>query len=73
MVEPDIVTIIGDAPPPEKSDVYASPFSSLQKFMPTRRRPRGIRRDPAPWDEDLLAVTPVGVITPLGVDGMVVN
>lgn len=55
MVEADIVTIIGDAPPPAKSDVYASPWSSLQKFMPKRRRVGGIRRDPGPWDEDIVA------------------
>lgn len=57
MVEPDIVTIVGDATPPTQSDTYASPFSSLQKFLPTRRRVRGIRRDPGPWDEELQAIT----------------
>jgi hypothetical protein len=72
MVEADIVTIIGDAPPPNQSDTYASPFSSLQKFMPTFRRVRGIRREPGPWDEDLQA-TDVGVAQPTGADGLVVN
>lgn len=70
MVEADIVTIIGDAPPPVESDTYASPFSSLQKFMPTRRRVRGLRREPGPWDEDLQAVD-VGVAQPTGADGLV--
>lgn len=57
IVEVDHPTIIGDAPPPDKSDTYASPFSSLQKFMPKRRRPEigGIRRDPGPWDEEVIA------------------
>jgi hypothetical protein len=72
MVEADIVTIIGDVAPPEKSDVYASPFSTLQTFLPKRRRVRGIRRDPGPWDEDLQAQE-AGVITLAGADGMVVN
>jgi hypothetical protein len=71
-VEPDIVTIIGDAPPPDKSDTYASPFSSLQKFMPKRRRVRGMRRQPGAWDEDLVAL-PAGEISTGSADGMVVN
>lgn len=58
VVEADITTIIGDAPPPSKSDVYASPWSALQKFMPKRRRVSGIRRDPGPWDEDMQARNP---------------
>jgi hypothetical protein len=69
-VEADIVTIIGDAPPPHQSDVYASPFSSLQKFMPKRRKVRGIRRDPGPWDEDLQSLD-LGVSQPSGIDGLV--
>lgn len=71
-VEADIVTIIGDAPPPHQSDVYASPFSSLQRFLPTRRRVRGIRREPGPWDEALQATDPA-TSYPSGNDGMVVN
>lgn len=71
-VEADIVTIIGDAPPPHESDTYASPFSSLQRFMPTRRRVRGSRRDPGPWDESLQALD-VGVAQPVGADGLVAN
>lgn len=55
MVEPDIATIISDAPPPDKPDTYANPFSTLQKFMPKFRRVRGIRREPGPWDEQLQA------------------
>lgn len=71
MVEPDIITIIGDAPPPSKPDVYASPFSSLQKFLPKRRRVSGMRRDPGPFDEDMVAQsTPVTVSQ--SADGMVV-
>jgi hypothetical protein len=71
-VEADIVTIIGDAPPPHQSDTYASPFSSLQKFLPKARRVRGIRRDPGPWDEDLQSQD-VGVSQPMGADGLVVQ
>lgn len=76
-VEVDIVTIVGDAPPPEgvnrAGDTYASPFSSLQKFLPKRRRIGGLRRDPGPWDEDLVAAVPAGEITPGSADGMVAN
>lgn len=68
---PDIVTIIGDAPPPEKPDKYASPFTSLSKFLPKRRRIRGIRRIPGPFDEpSIVDATPV--IEMPSVDGMVV-
>lgn len=69
--EADIITIIGDAPPPAKSDTYASPFSALQKFMPKRRKVRGIRRDPGPFDEDMLAL-PTPEYVGMGVDGLVV-
>lgn len=72
IVESDHVTIIGDAPPPDKPDTYASPFSSLQKFLPKRRRVSGTRRDPAPWDEDLLA-QPNESYGLVSADGMVVN
>jgi len=72
VVEADVTTIIGDAPPPSKSDTYASPFSALQKFMPKRRRVGGIRREPGPWDEDLQAMEPtVGSAGFIG-DGLVV-
>jgi len=70
-VEADIVTIIGDAPPPDKSDTYASPFSSLQRFMPGRRKVRGIRRDPGPFDEDMQAQNSPE-FGGYGVDGLVV-
>jgi len=73
MVEPDIVTIIGDVAPPDRWDPYAAPVSTLQRFLPRRRRVRGIRRDPGPWDEDLQALPPAGQITTSGADGMVVN
>ena len=72
MVEPDIVTIIGDVPPPEQSDTYANPFSTLQRFIPWRRRVSGIRRDPGPWDDDLVAQE-AGIIAPVSADGMVVR
>lgn len=71
MVRPDIVTIIGDAPPPDKPDKYASPFSSLQKFMPKRRKIRGIRRVPTPFDEDIVANAPDPFVSG-GADGMIV-
>lgn len=71
MVHPHIVTIIGDAPPPDKSDKYASPFSSLQKFLPKRRSNTGLRRVPGPWDEDIIATYPDVTGLP-GADGMVV-
>lgn len=69
--EPDAVTIIGDAPAPDQWDSYASPWSSLQKFMPKRRKVRGIRRDPGPWDEDMQASDPI-TYGP-SADGMIVR
>ena len=73
VVENDIITIIGDAPPPDKSDVYASPFSSLQKFLPKRRTIGALRRDPGPWDEDIIAQQPEAGTIPIGsADGMTV-
>jgi hypothetical protein len=72
VTEADIVTIIGDAPPPDKSDTYASPWSSLQKFMPKRRRVGGIRREPGPWDEDLQAKVPSPDYAGFVGDGLVV-
>jgi hypothetical protein len=70
VTEADIVTIIGDSPPPRKSDTYASPWSALQKFAPKRRKVRGIRRDPGPWDESQQAYEPP--IYGLSADGMTV-
>lgn len=53
-VRPDVVTIIGDAPPPAKPDQYSSPFSSLQRFKQDIKPKPMIRRVPAPFDEDLI-------------------
>jgi hypothetical protein len=74
MVEVDSVTIIGDQPPPDQWDPYAPPVSSLQRFLPWRRRVRGIRRDPGPWDEDMQALptTAVGDVSTLPVEYLVV-
>lgn len=58
------VTIIGDAPPPEKSTKYDSPYSTLQRFMPKRvPLTGGIRRQPGPWDEPVI-VANAGLQTP---------
>lgn len=71
MVRPDIVTIVTSAPPPARSDKYASPFNSLAKFMPKRRHIRGARVVPGPWDDQEVAnAQPTFEITPI--DGMVV-
>lgn len=51
MVKPDVVTIIGDAPPPKQATKYDNAWSSLEKFMPKARHIRGIRRQPTPFDE----------------------
>lgn len=69
MVEPDIVTIIGDAPPPDQWDPYAPQVSLLQKFLPKRRRVRGIRREAGPFDEDFQSLETV-TYSP-SVDGLV--
>lgn len=71
MVHPHIVTIIGDAPPPDTSDKYSNPFSSLQKFLPKRRRVSGLRRVPGQWDEDIVANAATPTDLP-GADGMLV-
>lgn len=72
MVRPNIVTIVTSAPPPTVSDKYASPFFSLAKFRPKVRKPRGLRRVPGPWDEQVVAdSTPSYEIAPA--DGMVVR
>lgn len=53
-VRPDVVTIIGDAPPPTKPNQYSSPFSSLQRFRSDIKMKPMQRRIPAPFDEDLI-------------------
>ena len=73
VVHPDVVTYVGDAPPPDKPDKYASPFSKLQRFGLNvgRTRQPGMRRAPGPWDEAVVAGAPTvsGGVT---VDGLVV-
>lgn len=73
IVEPDIITRVGDAPPPDKPDKYASPFSKLQQFglQVTRTRRPGMRRAPGPWDEAVVASAPT-VSGGVSVDGLVV-
>lgn len=72
MVRPDIVTIVTSAPPPTKSDKYASPFFSLQKFRPKARRTRGLRRVPGPWDDQIIAEAPPSLeVAPI--DGAVIT
>jgi hypothetical protein len=73
VVHPDVVTYVGDAPPPDKSDKYASPFSKLQRFglNVTRTRKPGMRRAPGPWDEAVVASAPT-VSGGVSVDGLVV-
>jgi hypothetical protein len=53
-LRPDVVTHIGDAPPPAKPDQYSSPFSSLQRFRTDLKSRPMLRRVPAPFDEDLI-------------------
>lgn len=72
MVRPDIVTIVSSAPPPAKSDKYASPFFSLQKFMPKSRKVRGTRRVPGPWDDESVTNYEPNFEVP-SIDGMVVS
>lgn len=55
--QPNVVTLVGDAPPPTKPTKYDSPYSSLQRFglnVPGRRRPQ-MRRQPGAWDEPTVA------------------
>jgi hypothetical protein len=52
-LRPDVVTHIGDAPPPVKPDQYSSPFSSLQRFRRDIKTKPMLRRVPPPFDEDL--------------------
>lgn len=53
---PNVVTLVGDAPPPTKPDKYASPFSSMQRFglNTARTRVPASRRIPGPWDEAIV-------------------
>lgn len=73
--QPDIVTIVGDAPPPTRPTKYDPPWSSLKQFglnVPGRRRP-AMRRQPEPWDEDVVvANTDRGQIGGEVADSMVV-
>lgn len=73
VVEPDVVTYVGDSPPPDKPDKYASPFSKLQQFglQVARTRRPGMRRAPGPWDEAVIAQAPT-VSGGVSVDGLVV-
>jgi hypothetical protein len=73
VVEPDVVTYVGDAPPPDRPNKYASPFTSLQRFglNVTRTRRPGLRRSPGPWDEAVIAEAPT-VSGGVSVDGLVV-
>ena len=73
VVEPDVVTYVGDSPPPDKPDKYASPFSKLQQFglQVARTRQPGMRRAPGPWDEAVVAQAPT-VSGGVSVDGLVV-
>lgn len=73
IVEPDVVTMVGDSPPPDKPDKYASPFSRLQQFglQVARTRRPGMRRAPGPWDETVIASAPT-VSGGVPVDGLVV-
>lgn len=73
VVQPDVVTYVGDSPPPDRSDKYASPFSKLQRFglnVARTRRP-GMRRAPGPWDEAVVAAAPT-ISGGVSVDGLVV-
>jgi hypothetical protein len=73
VVQPDVVTYVGDAPPPDRPDKYASPFTKLQQFglhVARTRRP-GMRRAPGPWDEAVVAQAPT-VSGGVSVDGLVV-
>jgi hypothetical protein len=73
VVKPDVVTLVGDAPPPDRPDKYASPFSKLQQFglQVARTRRPGMRRAPGPWDEAVVAQAPT-VSGGVPVDGLVV-
>jgi hypothetical protein len=69
-VRPDVVTHIGDAPPPAKPDQYSSPFSSLQRFRTDIKSRPMLRRVPAPFDEDLIYDGSAAVPqAPVGYDG----
>jgi hypothetical protein len=53
-VRPDVVTIIADAPPPTKPTRYGPVYSSLQRFKTDIKSRPMQRRQPPPFDEDLL-------------------
>lgn len=53
-VRPDVVTIIGDAPPPVKPTRYGPMHSSLQRFRKDIKSRPMQRRQPPPFDEDML-------------------
>lgn len=73
--QPNIVTVVGDAPPPRRPTKYDSPFSSLSQFglnIPGRRRP-AMRRQPGAWDDEVVvANTDRGQIGGEVADSMVV-
>ncbi len=75
MNQPHVVTIVGDAPPPRRSDKYASPYSSLQRFglnTAGGRKP-GMRRQPGAWDEQIVAAnTDRQVVEAQSIDGAVI-
>lgn len=69
-VQPNVVTHIGDAPPPDKPDTYSSPFSSLQRFIKDIKTKPMARRVPPPFDEDLIYDGSADVPqAPVGYDG----
>jgi hypothetical protein len=73
IVQPDVITHVGDNPPPDKPDKYASPFTKMQRFGLNfaRTRKPGMRRAPGPWDEAVVAGAPT-VSGGVPVDGLVV-
>lgn len=73
VLQPDVITYVGDAPPPDVDSRYSSPFTKLQRFglnVGRTRRP-GMRRSPGPWDDAQVAAAPT-VSAGVPVDGLVV-
>lgn len=68
-VRPNVVTEIGDAPPPDKPDTYSSPFSALQRMILDIKDKPMSRRVPAPFDEDLIVDNFPGHQLPVGYNG----